>query len=220
MLGGAVIGTFGAPDVVSGRLTLGSAKPRSTSVAYPYAAAGDATMPTDAPDKPDGELSPSLKHNIRTLEERRRREARNATQEERIAETVTAFVGSMRFVYLHLVIYGSWILVNLRLVPVLSPFDPSFVTLAMVASVEAIFLSTFVLISQNRSADAEEKRADLDLQISMLAEQELTKLAQIVAGIAEHLGVGGHDHEVHEITREVQPDTILDEIEEQQRTKN
>jgi uncharacterized membrane protein len=174
-------------------------------------------MPTDVMEQPSGELSPSLRQNIRTLEERRRREVRDATREERIAEAITAFVGSMRFVYLHLVIYGGWILLNLGLLPVLPPFDPSFVTLAMVASVEAIFLSTFVLISQNRSAAAEEKRADLDLQISMLAEQELTKLAQLVGSIAEHIGVAAHKHEVDEITREVRPDTILDEIAAQQR---
>jgi uncharacterized membrane protein len=178
---------------------------------------GDAIMPAGASGQSDRELSPSLQQNISAIEERRRRESRSATGEERVAEAITAFVGSMRFVYLHFVIYGGWILVNLELVPILRPFDPSFVTLAMVASVEAIFLSTFVLISQNRSAAAEEKRADLDLQISMLAEQELTKLALLVANIAEHIGVAAHKHEVDEITREVRPDTILDEIEAQQR---
>ncbi|TCH97221.1 DUF1003 domain-containing protein [Roseococcus sp. SYP-B2431] len=174
-------------------------------------------MPAAASGQSDQELSPSLRQNIRAIEERRREEARTATREERVAEAITGFVGSMRFVYLHLVIYGGWIIANLGLLPGLHPFDPSFVTLAMIASVEAIFLSTFVLISQNRSAAAEEKRADLDLQISMLAEQELTKLAQIVAGIAQHLGVAASSDEVDEITRVVQPGTILDEIEAQQR---
>ncbi|MDB5380280.1 MAG: hypothetical protein JWR00_4726 [Rubritepida sp.] len=174
-------------------------------------------MPTYASRQSDRELSPSLQQNIREIEERRRRESRAATREERVAEGITRFAGSMAFVYVHLVIYGSWILVNLEAVPGFRPFDPSFVTLAMVASVEAIFLSTFVLISQNRSAAAEEKRADLDLQISMLAEQELTKLAQLVASIAEHIGVAAHKHEVDEIMREVRPETILDEIAAQQR---
>jgi len=176
-------------------------------------------MPAAPPQAvpPEARLSPSLQRNIRMLEERRRREARTATREERVAETITRFAGSMRFVYLHLAIYGGWILVNLGGLPGLQPFDPSFVTLAMVASVEAIFLSTFVLISQNRSAAAQEKRADLDLQISMLAEQELTGLAQIVADVARHLGVAARESALEDVAREVRPDSVLDEIEAQQR---
>ena len=59
----------------------------------------------------------------------------------------------------------------------------------MMAPVEAIFLSTFVLISQNRMAAAADRRADLDLQISLLAEHEITKLATLAAAIDAHVGV-------------------------------
>lgn len=65
---------------------------------------------------------------------------------------------------------GLWIIANLGIVPGLPQFDPSFVVLAMAASVEAIFLSTFILISQNRMTAASEKRAELDLQINLLTE--------------------------------------------------
>ena len=92
----------------------------------------------------------------------------------------------MGFVYLHLSVFGVWILINLGLVPGLGLFDPSFVILAMVASVEAIFLSTFVLISQNRMAASDAKRAELDLQISLLAEHEITKLVALVSAIRQH----------------------------------
>ena len=90
----------------------------------------------------------------------------------------------------------------------------------MAASVEAIFLSTFVLITQNRMAAAAEKRAELDLQISLLAEHEITKLAAMVAAIAERIG---HRRRVPiptvaEITQDVIPEAVLDEIEEQRRT--
>jgi len=64
----------------------------------------------------------------------------------RIADAITGFAGSMRFLYIHLLVFGSWILINLGWLPV-PRFDPSFVVLAMVASVETICLSTFVLIS-------------------------------------------------------------------------
>jgi uncharacterized membrane protein len=89
----------------------------------------------------------------------------------------------MRFVYVHVALYGGWITLNLGIIPGLPRFDPTFVVLAMVASVEAIFLSTFVLISQNRMAAVANKRADLDLQISLLTEHELTKLATIVSAV-------------------------------------
>jgi uncharacterized membrane protein len=120
----------------------------------------------------------------------------------------------MLFVYLHLAFYGSWILVNLGVVAGMPKFDPSFVILAMEASVEAIFLSTFVLISQNRTSAAADKRADLDLQINLLTEHELTKLAEVVTAIAARLQVEvGGNSEIEEIKKDVAPEAVLDEIE-------
>lgn len=131
-----------------------------------------------------------------------------------MAERITRFTGSMRFVYLHLALFGFWIVTNLGWVPGIRPWDPSFVVLAMIASVEAIFLSTFVLISQNRMQAAADKRADLDLQISLLSEHEVTKLVAITSAIAEHLGLReGRDSEVEELKRNVAPEAVLDAIE-------
>ncbi|MFH5925071.1 DUF1003 domain-containing protein [Roseomonas xinghualingensis] len=173
--------------------------------------------PTIPPPRPTS-LSSSLKRNIQALEDRRREEAANSTREEKIAEAITAFTGSMRFVYLHMVIYGGWILINLGAIPGVPRFDPSFVVLAMVASVEAIFLSTFVLISQNRMAAAADKRADLDLQISLLAEHELTKLIELTARIADRLDIHAEaDPEIQEAQKDVAPEAVLDEIEARQR---
>lgn len=169
--------------------------------------------PTIPPPGPRS-LNSSLRRNIEALARRREQEAAAATREERIAEAITSFTGSMRFVYLHLVLYGAWILLNLGIIPGLPKFDPSFVILAMAASVEAIFLSTFVLISQNRTAAAADKRADLDLQISLLTEHELTKLAQVVDAIAQRLDVTeARDPEFKETERDVAPEAVLDAIE-------
>jgi len=169
--------------------------------------------PTIPPPGPNS-LSSSLRRNIEALAERREREAASATLEERIAQTITNFTGSMGFVYLHLALYGAWILANLGIMPGIPKFDPSFVILATEASVEAIFLSTFVLISQNRTSAASDKRADLDLQINLLAEHELTKMAQVVAAIADHLGIAAaSDPEIAEIERDVAPEAVLDAIE-------
>jgi len=110
--------------------------------------------------------------------------------EERVAGAITRFSGTMRFVYVHIVVYGFWILANLGVVPGVPKFDPSFVILAMAASVEAIFLSTFILITQNRMSAAADKRAELDLQISLLAEHEVTKLAALPISGRRSLGRG------------------------------
>lgn len=157
-------------------------------------------------------LSSSLRRNIETLRERRRQELMDSGKEDKLANAITAFTGSMRFVYVHLALYGGWILSNL--LPGLPHFDPTFVILAMAASVEAIFLSTFVLISQNRAMAATDKRDDLDLHINLLAEHELTKLIVMVAAIAEQLQVRtGAEQEIGEITKDVAPDAVLSEIE-------
>jgi len=171
------------------------------------------SSPTYSPP-PKRKLSKALKRNIEAIEKRRAEEAEEATLEERLAEAITSFTGSMRFVYLHLAVYGLWIVSNLGLIPGVPRFDPTFVVLAMAASVEAIFLSTFVLISQNRMSAQADKRAELDLQINLLTEHELTKLAEMVAAIAERLDSKPlPDSEVSEIRRDISPDAVLDEIE-------
>jgi uncharacterized membrane protein len=159
-------------------------------------------------------LSSVLERNIHALNDRRREEERRATLQERVAEKITRFTGSMLFVYIHLAFFGFWIVANLGWIPGVPPWDESFVVLAMWASVEAIFLSTFVLISQNRMQAAADKRADLDLQISLLAEHEITKLAKLVAAVAERMGVRVEgDEELAEIQQNVAPEAVLDEIE-------
>jgi uncharacterized membrane protein len=155
-----------------------------------------------------------LERNIQALSDRRKREEKQATTQEKLAEAITRFTGSMLFVYIHLAIFGFWIIANLGLIPGLPKWDESFVILAMWASVEAIFLSTFVLISQNRMQAAADQRADLDLQVSLLAEHEVTKLVTLVSAMAERMGVRTEvDHELPEITKDVAPEAVLDEIE-------
>lgn len=157
-------------------------------------------------------MSAALRHNIQLLEERRRKDAAAASRSERIAHAVTRFTGSMTFVYIHLCIYSAWILFNLGIVPGTQPFDPTFVILAMEASVEAIFLATFVLISQNRMAAAADRRADLDLHISLLTEHELTKVADLLSRIADRLEIPQQDPEFEEIKRDVEPAQVLDAL--------
>ncbi|MDF0663660.1 DUF1003 domain-containing protein [Rhizobium redzepovicii] len=164
---------------------------------------------------PAANVSRRLDQNIEALLDRRKEDLRNASLQDRIAASITRFAGSMTFVYIHAIVFGLWILLNVGLLPLLPVFDPSLVILAMVASVEAIFISTFVMISQNRMAEADDKRADLNLQISLLAEHEATQLLIIVSAIAEKLGVVVEQkQEINELTQDVAPEDVLDTIEQ------
>lgn len=176
------------------------------------------TQPVPAGDGLTSGMAAVVERNIQALLDRRQAEEQRRSLELRVADAITRFTGSMRFVYVHLVLYGLWIAVNLGWVPFVQPFDPTFVVLAMVASVEAIFLSTFILISQNRMAALADKRADLDLQVSLLAEHEVTRLIKLVAAIARRVGLEeANDPELAELLRDVAPERVLDAIERHER---
>jgi uncharacterized membrane protein len=162
----------------------------------------------------DDSLNSSLKRNIAALRRRRHEEEARASSDERLASAITRFSGSMRFVYVHALLYGAWIVANLGWIPGVRPWDPTFVVLAMIASVEAIFLSTFILITQNRMAAQADRRAELDLQVSLLAEAEITKLVELVSAMAARMEVPDAEREdVEEMKQLVQPEAVLDAIE-------
>lgn len=171
-----------------------------------------------ASEERDEGMAAVVDRNISALLERRKRDEREKSLEDRLAGAITRFTGSMRFVYIHLGVFGLWILINTGWLPLFQPFDPTFVVLAMVASVEAIFLSTFVLISQNRIQAFVDKRADLDLHISLLAEHEVTRLISLVTGIAEKLQVREAENpELEELSKDVAPEKVLDRMSEAER---
>src|SRR4051794_32530853 len=127
----------------------------------------------------------------------------------------------MRFVYLHLAMFGAWIIANLGVFAGIPQFDPSLVILAMAASVEAIFLSTFVLISQNRMAALADKRANLDLQISLLAEHEISRLISLTTAIAAKLEMReALDGELRDLSRDVEPRNVLQSLEQLARDRD
>lgn len=162
---------------------------------------------------PSSGLASVVERNIRALLERAATEQSTRSRRDRMSDAVTRFTGSLVFVAVHLAVFGTWVLVNSGLLP-LPRFDPTFVILATVASVEAIFLSTFVLITQNRMQARADRRADLDLQVSLLAEHEVTRLITLVQAVAAHLGIDeAGDPELDELKRDVAPERVLDEIE-------
>jgi len=162
-------------------------------------------------------FSTVLARNIDTLVTARRDDERRRRLPDRISDAITQFTGSMRFVLIHALLFGGWIFWNLGWIGFLPAFDPTFVVLAMVASVEAIFLSTFVLISQNRMQALAEKRAELDVQISLLAEHEVTQMMTLLDAVARHLGVQAEQgSEIEEAKQDVDPGTVLEAISQRQ----
>jgi uncharacterized membrane protein len=159
-------------------------------------------------------IAPVVERNIRALIARRTAREHALTWQERLATHISRFAGSMAFVWLHLAFYGLWITINVGLIPPLPRFDPDFVLLAMEASVEAIFLSTFILITQNRMMAHSERRADLNLQISLLAEHEVTRLIAMVTEIGQRMNVSeAHHNELQELRKTVDPERVLDALE-------
>jgi uncharacterized membrane protein len=168
------------------------------------------------PEEPEGTpplLSRVMERNIRTITRLRLQTAQEWNVQDRLADAITSFSGSMLFVYLHIGWFGAWLLVNTGRVG-LPPFDPfPYGLLTMVVSLEAIFLSTFVLISQNRFSDEADRRAELDLQIGLLAEHELTRVLQMLDAIQDKLGIENHaDSELADLEMETRPEDMLAEI--------
>ena len=158
-------------------------------------------------------LSKVIEKNIRTIIHLRTKAAHERSLQDRLADAITAFSGRMIFAYIHIVWFGVWILLNTGWFG-LHAFDPfPYGLLTMIVSLEAIFLSTFVLISQNRLGKETERHADLDLQIGLLTEHELTRVLQMLDAIQEKLGIVEHaNSDLADLEMETKPEDVLAEI--------
>jgi uncharacterized membrane protein len=146
------------------------------------------------------------------------REQRTAT--DRLAEKIASFCGSMTFVWVHVVWFGGWILSNvIPGIPHVDPFPFTFLTL--IVSLEAIFLSTFILISQNVDSRISERRSHLDLQLNLLSEQENTKMIRMLHAIAEKVGADlTEDSHLKALSEETRPERLIEQIEAQENNKD
>jgi uncharacterized membrane protein len=106
---------------------------------------------------------------------------------DRLADGITAFAGNMVFVYFHVLLFGGWILANLGYFGPSYVFDPyPFGMLTTAVSLEAIFLATFVMISQNRQSEKSEIRAQLDYETDLQAEREIAIIMRTLVRLAEN----------------------------------
>ena len=169
------------------------------------------TNPPAISDNPA--LADVIEQNIQTMVDVRGTEDRHKTAQDHLADALTRFSGNMWFVYVHVAWFAWWIADNNGWIPgrVFDPFP--FGLLTLIVSLEAIFLATFVLISQNRAAVVADMRADLDLQIDLLAEYEITQVLRLVAGIGKKLEVPGCEGaELDQLERRVAVRELIKEI--------
>ncbi len=136
------------------------------------------------------------------------------TVADRIAEFVARFCGSITFVWIHTVWFAVWLLWNA--LPGLPHFDPyPFTFLTLCVSLEAIFLSSFILISQNYEMRISERRNHLDLQINLLSEQENTKMLQLLDRMAKKMGLYDEDDpEIKVLEQATRPEMLARQIED------
>ncbi|MEK6303811.1 MAG: DUF1003 domain-containing protein, partial [Acidobacteriota bacterium] len=167
------------------------------------------------------ELAGFVQRNISAIIKMRAEKEREKNLQERAADALTMFSGSMMFVFVHAVCFGLWILFNVGWLGGGTPFDPfPFSLLTLIVSLEAIFLSTFVLISQNHAGQMADKRADLDLQINLLSEHEITRLLTLTDAIADHLGIQVEKKpDNDELKKDVDAKQLLEEIESREKTE-
>lgn len=169
-------------------------------------------MEPKAPKDPS--VNPLIQKNVHALLEVRRQEEERMGRFERMADAITRFTGSLPFLLIHVVLIVSWFVLNTGMLLRMKPWDPyPFVMLAMAASVEAIFLSTFVLISQNRQAALADRRAELDLQIGLLTEHEVTRTIHMLHKLLEHHGIEADWSDLEDLKKEVAPERVLVQIE-------
>jgi len=169
---------------------------------------------TEGQEKDNPALSKVIERNIRTIIHLRAKAARDRSLQGRIADAITSFSGRMIFAYIHIIWFVIWILLNTGWLG-LRAFDPfPYGLLTMIVSLEAIFLSTFVLVSQNRLSKESERRADLDLHIGLLTEHELTRVLQMLDAIQDKIGVVDHaNSDLADLEMETKPEDVLAEIE-------
>jgi len=139
------------------------------------------------------------------------------TLSERIGDRIAGFAGTFRFVFFHLLIFASWIIVNTIHIGRLPHFDPlPFPLLDTVVALEAILLASFILMRQSGLAKRADERDHLMLQILLLAEKEISTLIRINSEIADRVGLQSiaRDEEIREMAEPTPIDTVAQTIQE------
>ena len=131
-----------------------------------------------------------------------------------LSDKITTFVGSIYFVIAHVLLIAAWVVANVMPGLVFDEYPFQFMNLVL--AVETVFLSTFVLMSQNRQTRQADRWAHIDLQISLLAEQETTKMLQMLQKICDRLGLDkvANDKELKEMIKSTHVEILAGAIDQ------
>jgi len=158
--------------------------------------------------------SPIIERNVRALVELAAEQEKAKSFADRIAIAISRWAGSMTFVYFHALLYGTWAAADLGWLG-FHGFDRDLIGLNTVATVEAIFLATFVLIAQNRLTAQADIRNHLDVQVGLLTESETTHLLRLVVAMSRKMDISeAEDPEIAQLLRDVEPQEMIDQIED------
>lgn len=161
----------------------------------------------------EGSVTDLMRRNVEVVQKLEEAARQERTTSDRIATIIANFCGSMKFVWVHVIWFSGWI--GFNLFPGVTHIDPfPFTFLTLVVSLEAIFLSTFILISQNHDTRISERRNQLDLQINLLSEQENTKMITILQAIAQKVGAEIEDQEMALLAQDTELEKVVEHLQQ------
>jgi uncharacterized membrane protein len=174
------------------------------------------TGPHQSNPPPDLRRPAATNHGIREIAQIEKRNHDARSRMDLFSVAITNYAGSGTAILIHLIWFALWILINVHAIRGIAAFDPfPFSFLTMVVSLEAIFLTLFVLISQNRMSEEADRRARLDLEINILAERETTMILRMLNEISGHLRVDGSTRsELEELLEETRIDELAQKLDD------
>jgi len=144
------------------------------------------------------------------------RELKKRSWSVRLADNLTSTFGSFSFLTINVLVFIFWILANTGNIPGITPFDQfPFPLMTTIVSLEAIILTLIVLMSQNRQSFISNLREEIDMQVNLMSEQEITKILQILVKIAKKQGIKLNDKDLIEMLKGIEVSYIERKLEEQ-----
>lgn len=159
------------------------------------------------------DITKIVERNVNRLLQRKKQDQERSGRTAKFSRSAIKYIGSVGSLLTHVIVFVIWISWNLGFLG-LRPFDHDFILLAITASVEAIFLTILVLIGQKYSNAQADKWAELDLQISLLTEHEVTRSLALITAIAKKMDIEiADDKEIQALAKDIHPDKVLDTME-------
>lgn len=161
-------------------------------------------------------LSGVIHRNIKTMLQLRQNDEKAKGIGYSVAAYVIKHAGSPSFFIGQAFLILIWILANFGFISQIKIFDAHpFPILQLVIAIEAIFLAIIILLNQNRMLDSEKKREELDIQISLLTEHEVTKIIRVLDTVVKHMNIKNKEHDLNEFKTETSPEAVLDVIQKE-----